>query len=343
MPWGLIGLDKVKMTLSDMLKNSHLPHALLFCGPFGSGKFSLAVALAQAINCQKPDTDLSPCQVCTSCRKIKEGVHPDITIIAPSGKQYIIPIEEVRELRESLSFRPFEGKLKVAIIREAERFKQEAGGALLKTLEEPTPDTILILTADSESSVMETLVSRCVRVKFAPLSRNQIIEALQRKGFDLRSSYLLAGLSGGALGSALNIDPLQALTFWDRIDKIFGQPNRIQYLKAAFSWTQELIAEQVTMEKREEDPESKLSFYTLVLNIFRLWWRDVMVLAATSDQDRMFVPPPTISQTNWSQKITARMIGRLNQAIGRLDDGLGRSMRPVLLFENYWLDVLEYM
>jgi hypothetical protein len=276
-----------------------------------------------------------------SCRKIAEGEHPDILVLAPKGKLNIIPIDDVRELKEVLSLRPYEGKLKVAIIRGAERFRAEAGSALLKTLEEPTLDTSLLLTAESESSVMETIVSRCVRIKVPPLSRHQIKEALDRKGLPLKSGHLMAGLSGGALGAALRLDPNQILTLWEDIDQIFGNKDPMLYVKTAYDWTASFAAELEKADKQDDDSAHKIELRELALNTIRLWWRDVAVLAATGNLGALLGPPPSASQKYWAQKITSRILGHLEKSMAKLEDGLNRALKPAILFENYWLDVLD--
>jgi DNA polymerase III delta' subunit len=325
-----------------MLRKQRLPHGLLFHGPLGTGKYSLALALAQALNCENPGPDMSPCRKCRSCGKIAEGAHPDVITLTPKGKLNIIPIEYVRELREALSFQAYEGKYKVAIIRDAHRFRDDAGGALLKTLEEPTPDTVLILTAESPSRVLETLVSRCVRLKLSPLSRTQIMGALSQKGFELKASCVLAGLSGGALGVALGLDSETTLSIWGHVDRLLGIPERAKFLKAAIDWTNQIAAEVDKITKAEDDPRAKANFLGLIQNSIRLWWRDVTALAATADSAFLLGPPPSAAQKTWSRKVTARMVGGLETSMAKLSDGLNRSMRAALLFENYWLDVLEY-
>ncbi|MDR2301790.1 MAG: DNA polymerase III subunit delta' [Deltaproteobacteria bacterium] len=343
MSWEMIGQQRPIKTLTDMIQSQRLPHGLLFTGPKGTGKYTLALALAQALNCENPQGDLSPCRKCPSCKKIAEDVHPDVMTLTPKGKQNIIPIENVRDLREALSFRPFEGKYKVAIIREAERFKNEAGGALLKTLEEPTPYTILILTAQSSSSVMETLVSRCVNIKLAPLSRNQVLRALNEKGFELKASFILAGLSGGALGVALGLDSEKIISIWSNIDSIFGSLDRSKYLQMAIGWTKNLGKVVEKSEKTEEEDAPPSSLVPEIVNAIRLWWRDVMVYAATNDMEAILGPPPSLSQKKWAKKVTARMVWGQEKAMARLTDGLNRSMSVTMLFENYWLDMIEYL
>jgi DNA polymerase-3 subunit delta' len=341
MPWGLVGVDGAKKALSEMLRSGRLAHALLFCGPQGGGKRSLALALAQALNCAGPAPDLSPCGECPSCAKIAGGQHPDVSTVAPTGKRNTIAIDDVRALRDYLAFRPYEARVRVAIIRQADRLGAEAGGALLKTLEEPSPDTVLVLTAESESGVMETLVSRCVRVKLAPLSRPQVLETLGGKGIAPRAAFLLAGLSGGTIGAALGLDQDEALGVWDAIDRVMGLPSSAQSLRAAFDWIGSLAENIEELRKRDDSPMDKIVFLDLVLGCLRLWWRDVSVLAATGDQGRLLGPPPSPAQRRQAQGLTARRVASLEAAVARLADGLGRSLRADLLFENYWLDVLR--
>ena len=117
-----------------MLVSGRMPHALLLTGPAGVGKHTLALALAQAVNCLGPDPT-EPCGVCSSCTKIARGTHPDVGELAPEGRLRVIKIDHVRELRKQIAFKPYEGRTKVFIVREADRMQaqsEEPANALLK-------------------------------------------------------------------------------------------------------------------------------------------------------------------------------------------------------------------
>jgi DNA polymerase III delta' subunit len=341
MPWPLKGLEAVKAALGDMLRSRRVPHALLLTGPEGCGKLSLSTALAQALNCRQPDPDLSPCLKCPSCLKIASMNHPDFTVLAPKGKLSLIPIDEVRELRSSLAYRPFEGLCKVVALRGADRFREDSGGALLKTLEEPVRDTVLILNAPSERSVMATLVSRCVRLRLPPLSRPAIREALAERGTAPEAAELLAGLSGGAVGAALALEPKAALWTWTELDRLLGLKGRPDGFSAALAWTRAFCDEVGRLRKSEPTWPASQERLRLVVGCLRLWLRDVAVLAATRDQGRLLGPRPSAAQLAWAGGLTALGMAACERAVGRLAEILTRPLRMEIVFENFWLDVLE--
>ncbi|MDR1052124.1 MAG: DNA polymerase III subunit [Deltaproteobacteria bacterium] len=339
MPWGLTGLERAKTALGNMLANNRVPHGLLFAGPRGSGKFTMALALAKALNCPDREPDFSPCGKCHVCRRIEAGGHPDVMTLSPKGRYRRIAIDDVRALRDALGYRPYEADFKVAVIRGADSFGQESGGALLKTLEEPTPSTVLILTAASERDVMETLVSRCVRLKFDPLGRGLVLEALVGRGCRPGRAALLAGLSDGALGAAQSLDPEAAEFAWGGVDGIYGSKGEPGALMRAFEWTTEMLEENKRRKKTDDDPDADLP--ALTAKCMRLWWRDAGVLAATGDPSRCLGPPPSPGQRKIAAVASAALLARVEKSMARLEDGLMRLIRLEVLFENHWLDVLE--
>ncbi|MDR2456590.1 MAG: DNA polymerase III subunit [Deltaproteobacteria bacterium] len=342
MPWALIGLHQAKGILTDMLRKDRVPHALLLTGPSGAGKFTLSMALAQALNCLSPDADLSPCLKCSSCLKIAALSHPDFLILEPKGRKGIIPIEEVRSLRAALNYKPFEGKRQVAVVRMAERFTEESGGALLKTLEEPSPSTVIILNAMSEASVMPTLVSRCSRMKVPPPPREALVAALSEKGCGSDLAALLAGLSGGALGAALGLDAAAAQKTFSDLDSILGLSGRPGALAAALEWTGDFCETMAKFKKREESYPKARELQDLVLSCLRLWHRDAASLAATGDPSIVLGPPASSAMWAWSKTITAESSRRFERSLARLAEGLARGLRLEIIFENFWLAVLKY-
>ena len=141
----------------------HLAHAYLLVGPQGAGKSQNALALAQLVNCEGEGTP--PCGTCVPCRKIAAGSHPDVHKIG-SAEDGTIKIEDIRFLLSRVQLMAYEGRTKVFIMPRIELMTPEAANALLKTLEEPTPNTLMILTTSVPEDTLDTIKSRCHVVKF---------------------------------------------------------------------------------------------------------------------------------------------------------------------------------
>ena len=188
-----------------------IPHALLLTGPAGVGKSTLADDIAAALLCQDPHPARHPCRECRSCRALEHGNHPDLHRLGPTGAGAVIPIggparEErgVRDLVRELALLPVEGGARVAIISAADRMTEDAQAAFLKTLEEPPQGTVLILTASDEERLLDTIRSRCVRIRLGPVPRRDVEALLVDGGLaDAPLAARLARLSGGRPGDAV--------------------------------------------------------------------------------------------------------------------------------------------
>lgn len=186
----------------DLLTRQHrlgrTPQSLLITGPLAVGKSTLAKHFAQYLNCTGAD---KPCGVCRSCRKVVSGNHPDVRIIDESDQT--LKIERIRELQHELALSPVEGEFRVAVLCHFELATTSAANALLKTLEEPASQVVLVLTAPDPGSLLPTIVSRCQVVTLRPLPKEQVKLALQdRWQVPPAQAELLAQLSAGRLGWA---------------------------------------------------------------------------------------------------------------------------------------------
>ena len=195
------------MILKRALENRTLAHAYLFSGDAGVGKKLTALALAASVNCADTGPD-GACGRCPSCRKVAAQAHPDVHMLVPDGDE--IKIDQIRQIQSELSLKPFEGDKKVLIVDGAEQMNQAAANAFLKTLEEPPGDALLILIAAMPQRLLSTIRSRCQEIRFTPLPRRLLAQALvKRRGLPEEDAWLLAALSQGSMGRGLEMDVAQ--------------------------------------------------------------------------------------------------------------------------------------
>jgi DNA polymerase-3 subunit delta' len=218
----LVGHRRVTALLSRAIARGTLPPTLLIAGPSGVGKWQAAIATAQALNCLNPihpdDNDASSvtgaaerlaidaCGECRSCERIGRGLHVDVIAVAPDDRASI-KIDVVRDVLARTSYRPFEGRRRVVLIREADTLEPQAQNALLKSLEEPPPATVFIMTTSVPGALLPTVLSRSMTLRFARLSAADVATVLVRdfEQADGRARAL-AALADGSVGQALALE-----------------------------------------------------------------------------------------------------------------------------------------
>ncbi len=221
-------------TLERSLAEGRLHHAYLFIGPAHLGKATLAVQLAQALNC---DADTPPCGVCASCTRIADGNHADVRLVCLGDNAASIGIDAVRDIINSAHLRPYEGRTRVFIITEADLLTRDAANALLKVLEEPPDDVVLILVGNSADNLLPTVRSRCQTFNFRPLPVSEVARILQEeRGVSAEQADVLARLSRGCIGWAVAASEDDALyaSVHQRIEQIVdaiegGLEERLAY------------------------------------------------------------------------------------------------------------------
>ena len=202
----IIGQDFIVKTLKNQIKTNRLTHAYLFCGPRGTGKTSTAKIFAKAVNCTH-SVDGNPCEMCAECVALSEPNTDIIEIDAASNNR----VEEIRDLREKVTFPPLIGKYKVYIVDEVHMLTDSAFNALLKTLEEPPKHAIFILATTEIHKLPATILSRCTRFDFKLLPLQTLVEHLKnvfdKKNikYDEKSLYLIAKAGEGSVRDMLSI------------------------------------------------------------------------------------------------------------------------------------------
>lgn len=182
------------------VKAGRIAHAFLLSGPHGTGKRTCANYLTQTILCASPQ---APCGQCPACKKVLAGLHPDVHVVGEEEKS--ISVDSIRALRDQLALRPFEADRHIALIPRADQMTAQAQNALLKTLEEPAGGNVFFLLTDQPGAMLPTIVSRCRRLRFSPVSVEACAEILAEKGVEPGRARLAAACAQGAVGRALEI------------------------------------------------------------------------------------------------------------------------------------------
>lgn len=203
----LLGNDAAVQAFESALRGGRMHHAYLITGPAHVGKLTLAMQLAQAVNCLTPGDE--PCGACEACTRIAAGIHADVRVIrvnpeATEGPKTAIGIDSVRDLIGSAHLRPYEGNTRVFVFDGADTLTNDAANALLKVLEEPPPDVRFLLLAPSQDSVLPTIISRCQHIELHPLPTGQVAQILtDDHGMSAEQADIVARLSRGCLGWAI--------------------------------------------------------------------------------------------------------------------------------------------
>lgn len=201
----IYGHERQIAILKKALASKRVGHAYLFSGINAIGKRTLAGEFAKALNCGQAESLHDACEKCSSCLKAQHASHADIIFVEAEGQ--FIRINAIREIQERMKFRPLEGGWRAVIINDADKMNDHAANALLKTLEEPSAANILILISSRPYSMPATIISRCRHMRFNPLPAHAVFQFLvEKKGMDAQKASLLARLSGGSAGRALELD-----------------------------------------------------------------------------------------------------------------------------------------
>lgn len=227
----IVGQSALTLNLQRQVASGRIVHAYLFAGEPGMGKRTLAEICARALVCEG---ERKPCDICGPCQRALTGNHPDIEMIVPgwtTGKYKqgedisdkpgdkkgdksdkadkrpkSISVDDVRALSEFLMRRPYEAARNIAIIPHAQIMTPQAQNALLKTLETPPGQSVIIMTCDNVRAMLPTIISRCRVVNFQPLPMDTVEKYLLDRGTLPERAHLLSALSGGSIGRALDMD-----------------------------------------------------------------------------------------------------------------------------------------
>ncbi|MBX5479470.1 MAG: hypothetical protein IRZ19_10415 [Pyrinomonas methylaliphatogenes] len=279
----LQGNGPIKELLRHMLAHGRVPHALIFAGESGVGKKEFAIELAAALNCPERTPTGEACDRCSSCTRIMSwptenqnenriiwSMHPDVGLIRPPGR--FILVEQARELAREANLNPYEGAARTFIIDEADKLNEAASNALLKTLEEMPHTSYIILVTERIAALLPTVLSRCQKLRFAPLSSEELAPLIQReKRVSAEEARTIARLARGSAGRALRMD-------WE--EERARRERALAILEAALAEDRARLlrlAEELSEAAHKEDLEPTLDWLMLLA-------RDAWLFGAGADE-----------------------------------------------------------
>jgi DNA polymerase-3 subunit delta' len=265
----IIGQESIKKHLQTAIKTGNLSHAYIINGEYGSGRQTIASALAKTIQCQSKTDDTDACGVCTSCKQAESHNHPDIKYITHDKTS--ISVNDIREqLNNDISIKPYSSEYKFYIIPDANKMTEQAQNALLKTIEEPPVYAIIILLTENCDSLLPTIRSRCVTLTMNPVEKDKICTYLENK-FQLEpeQAQIAANYCQGNIGKAIR--------FASSSDFIEMKNQVLKLLKNLDSMD---IASIIDTIKEFSTHKNDINDY---LDLMLLWYRDVLMFKVTKD------------------------------------------------------------
>lgn len=325
--WGIIGHDWALGLLRRSLLNGRQRHAYLITGAPTLGKRALAMAFAKALNCEDMDLARRPCGICRACRAISRGSDPDL-IVAEGEEGAPLKIEAIRDVARLLALKPYSARYRIAVFEDFDLVAPLAQDALLKTLEEPAPQAVLIVLASSAERVLPTIRSRAQMIPLRPAPLQLIKTALVARGSEEERADLIARLSGGRIGWALNANDEDAPLAFRRemLDALHGEiisEGRLARLKAA-----ERLSKRVGKDK---------AALRQILEIWLTYWRDILLQCHNCP-----VKPSNSDRADEIRALAARTEARAArealEATGRALDALSTNANLRLLLDALLLD-----
>ena len=306
--WGAIrGQDAAVALLRRALTADRVAHAYAFVGPVGVGRRLTALAFAQASLCRAQG-----CGACDDCRRVAAGQHPDCHVYAPTPPPSnpkgapSLRIGEVRDLEHWAALAPLAGPRKVFVLDDTDRITREAAQALLKTLEEPPPRTLVVLIVANVRLLPPTVLSRCQVVRFQPLGEADVVALLTERGRPPAEARLLARLCRGQVGQALGPEAAAV------------EARRTAAL-ALLDAAPPQLAGRLDEARLDRDRDAVAGY----LETYWLWYRDALCLAAGADAallvnaDREGELAALAARTPWAA--LAEAVGEIREARLALD------------------------
>jgi len=260
------GHDNITRFFKRELKLKRIASSYLLFGPDATGKNLLATTLSKAINCLEKDDD--SCDKCIPCTKIDHKNHPDVVIIESKEGKDLIGIAAIRDLQKKINLKPYEARMKIFIIQNSHMMTEEAQNCLLKTLEEPPQNSVIVLITSNVEGLLPTVKSRCKQIKFGSLDLKLRVELAERQGFLKDDALFLSRLANS--GIPVSIDSEEAE----------GNRGLMDYKNSVLD---EFNTEKTLFDERSSVYSGSKEDMKFRTSIIESWFRDIVVLKSTKD------------------------------------------------------------
>ena len=323
---GIVGHADVVEHMQKAVRTGQVSHAYIIEGDRGSGKRLIATIFAMTLQCAEHGEE--PCQTCPSCRKALSGKHPGSIYVAHE-KSSSIGVQEIRDqLVDDVAIRPYESRYKIYIVNEASKLTPQAQNALLKTLEEPPAYAVILLLADNAEALLPTVRSRCVRLRLTPVSdaemKRYLMEQLHVPDYqaDIETAF-----ARGNPGRAKML--AQSSDFMEMVE------TAVHYLKRSGS---KEVYELVDAIKGMSGEKQNIHDY---LDIFTMWFRDVLMFKATCDVDSLIFKREVGAIQERASISSYEGIERILEAIQTAEDRLRANVNFEMTMELLFLTMKE--
>ncbi|MDB9823422.1 DNA polymerase III subunit delta' [Deltaproteobacteria bacterium] len=328
----IIGQERAIGFLKKAIASDRIPHAFLFTGISGVGKTTTAAAFAQAINCLEP-VEREGCGRCLICRQMVSGNFPDLCLVEPDGQN--IKIEQIRELNRSLNFKPVVGAYRVTIIHKAELMTEEAANSFLKSLEEPPPGNVLILKVIEPRDLLSTIVSRCQKIPFHPLSFRIVEEWLMNEmGMEEEKASLIARLSEGSLGRAVHICEGSFLE-----ERKISLEKIIQVPMISKDEVLGMAMEYAGKNKKKDSDRLMDNDLPELLDIWKSWYRDLILTKVNGPAELLINADFSQKLKDLSKKFNIDNLIESFMVLDQAQRDLFRNPNLGLMMENTFLNL----
>ena len=328
--WNLLGHEWAVDMLRRHVARGETRHAYLFAGAPGLGRRTLALRLAQALNCEKPVAPGEPCYTCRTCKQIDAMQHPDLSIVQAVDEDGnakdggTLRVDQIREVQRTLNLKPYQSPYRIAMFLRFQEANDNAANALLKTLEEAPPHAVLLLTADNPEQLLPTINSRCEILRLRPLPVEAIAADLMERSVDEDRARLLAHISGGRPGFARRLVEDASV-----LEKREERLNDLQTLLPStrvekFSYAEKLAKDKDAMRQ--------------TILVWLSYWRDVLLRVAGAE-----TPLINVDRNMEIEFLAGRLdLSSARKAVSQLEEALEKLDRNVnsrLLAEVLLLDL----